>query len=192
MDFSIVKRKFPLNYAQILGRKALSGAVVNLKQGTFKLTSSAFKVKSCRKLCFEFVDDYIGFHTQNRMDNARHSDVGDISGPLWQNFCVRGLDMSMSAKQSGYSAVKIITHRALFAGCLGMKIHNNYLTLGFLKHVVDHIKGTVKSALSVNIFPMRLMTVMILLPVSILIMPLPGVVLSGKFAGRAINGLLSR
>ena len=183
MDFSIVKRKFPLNYAQILGRKALSGAVVNLKQGTFKLTFSAFKVKSCRKLCFEFVDDYIGFHTQNRMDNARHSDVGDISGPLWQNLCVRGLDMSMSAEQSGYSAVKIITHRALFAGCLGVKIHNNYLTLG---------SKAQSSPLSVNIFPMRLITVMILLPVSILIMPLPGVVLSGKFAGRAINGLLSR
>ena len=71
--------------------------------------------------------------SQHGLDRAAHTQIGDKTGAARQNAQIRGGNVGVRAEHRRHAPVEMMGERALFAGCLGVKIAQGKIV--FARHV---------------------------------------------------------
>src|SRR5256712_3929341 len=94
----------------------------------------------------KFADDALAVHAEDAAVRAGHADIGDVGGALGQDAFVGGGDVRVRANDGGDAPVEVIAHRYLFAGRLGVHVHQDErdirrqfaeLAIRFAERVID-------------------------------------------------------
>lgn len=108
----------------------------------------------------ETVDRHVGPDAQHRLGGAGHAKIGDKPQAVGKDLGIGGGNVGVGAPHGSdvqTEAVQMVSHGALFAGGLGVKVHHRHVHISVSDEPGARVKGLSKLA-SISVRPIRFIT----------------------------------
>ena len=106
-----------------------TGLLVYVEDRALGADPSRSNVKTGGKLCAEAADDVGTVGSENALRRAAHTKIGYKTGTVRQNLGIVCLNVSVSAENSGYLAVKIVGESCFFGGSLSVNVQKRNIVV---------------------------------------------------------------